>query len=66
MRTGNKPLQPKCPLGAIQAEPMDTEAIKREAWLQEGILVISRHDVRLGWDDAQLVKNLGDKLYVRK
>lgn len=66
MRPGDKPQSPKCPLGAIQLQPMDIDAIKREAWLTQGILIISKHDVRLGWDEAQLVKNLGDKLYGRR
>lgn len=63
MRTGNKPVPPKCPLGAIQPLPMDAEAIKREAWKTQGILIISGNDVRLGWADAQFVKIIGDRIY---
>ena len=43
--------------------PVDAEAIKAAAWNEQGILIVSRHDVRLGWDEAQLVKNLGDRIY---
>lgn len=63
MKTGNRPQPPRSPLGAIQPLPMDTEAIKAAAWNEQGILIVSRHDVRLGWDDAQFVKNLGDRIY---
>ncbi len=63
MKTGNRPLEPRCPLGAIQPLPMDTEAIKRDAWKTQGILIISRHDDRLGWNEAQYLKNLGDRIY---
>lgn len=63
MRHGDKPAAPRSPLGAVQPKPMDVEEIKREAWHREGILVISRHDVRLGWDEAQMVKQLGEKLH---
>ena len=63
MNTGHKPKNPQSPLGAIQPLPMDVEGIKSSAWRDQSILVISRHDVRLGWDEAQMIKNLGDRLY---
>lgn len=63
MKTGHSPAKPRCPLGAIQVDPMDVEGIKTAAWRDHGILVLSRHDVRLGWDEAQMVKNLGDRLH---
>lgn len=66
MRTGHKPQQPRCPLGEIQPLPVDAEEIKREAWRAEGILVISRHDVRLGWDEAMYLKQIGDRVYDTK
>ncbi len=66
MRTGNRPSSPKCPLGALQPLPVDTEAIKAAAWQDQGILIISRHDVRLGWDEAQFVKQLGERIYGKK
>lgn len=63
MRTGNKPASPRSQLGSIQPLPVDAEEIKRAAWRKDGILIISRHDVRLNWCQAQEVKILGDKLY---
>jgi hypothetical protein len=63
MRYGHKPSCLRSPLGEIQPLPVDAEAIKRAAWIEQGILIISKHDARLGWCEAQEVKNLGDKLY---
>lgn len=63
METGNKPQPPRCPLGAIQPTPMNSEAIKRAAWNEQGILVVSRHDERLSWLEQESVKQLGEKLH---
>lgn len=66
MRTGNKPLEPRSSLGAIQPLPVNAEEIKAAAWQDQGILIISRHDVRLGWHEAQMVKHLGERIYGKK
>ena len=50
MNTGNRPNEPRCPLGNIQPVAMDTEEIKRAAWHDQGILVVSIRDVRLSWN----------------
>lgn len=63
MKTGHRPADPRCLLGEIQPLSVDAEEIKRAAWRKDGILIISRHDVRLNWCEAQEVKNLGDKLH---
>lgn len=66
MKTGNRPLDPRCPLGAIQPSVIDTEQIKADAWNNEGILVLSWNDPRLDWFEAQTLKNIGDKIYGTK
>lgn len=66
MKTGHRPANPRSHLGAIQPLPVDAEEIKRAAWRKDGILIISIHDVRLSWCEAQEIKNLGDKLYGKK
>ena len=63
MNTGHKPKQPQCLLGALQPQIQDTEKIKREAWQEQGILVISIYDCRLSWTDAEFVKQLGDRIF---
>lgn len=66
MQTGNKPSDPKCPLGALQPNPVDKERVKAEAWKNDGILVVSMYDRRLNWADAQYIKTIGDMLYGQK
>jgi len=63
MRHGDKPMSPRCLLGSIQPVQMDAEEIKRDAWNNQGILVLSIHDERLNWVDVELVKRLGEKVF---
>ena len=37
----------QCPLGKCQPVPIDAEAVKRDGWNRQGILVVSRDDQRL-------------------
>ena len=39
----------QCPLGKCQTPPIDTEAIKRDGWRDQGILVVHQDDTRLDW-----------------
>ena len=39
------------------------EEIKRAAWQDEGVLVVSDGDPRLTWPERELVRQLGRKLY---
>ena len=43
--------------------PMDTEAIKRSAFENQGIVVVKIDDPRLSWDQREIVKQVGHKLY---
>lgn len=52
----------RCPLGALQPVPMDTERIKADAWKDDGILVVRIEDSRLSWVEAQQLRQIGDKL----
>ena len=53
----------KCPLGKCQPEQIDAEAIKRDGWNLQGILVVSRDDSRLDWVQRESVRQIGDMLY---
>jgi hypothetical protein len=44
----------------------DPEQIKREGWMQEGVLVVKQDDQRLNWPERELVKQLGEKLYGKR
>ena len=66
MRPGDKPTPPRCLLGRIQPLQMDTEEIKRAAWVEQGMLVLSLRDARLRWDEAMYLKQIGDRIYGAK
>ncbi len=53
----------RCPLGKIQSEPMDTEKIKRDGWVDQGILVVDVADPRLDFFQRETVKQIGNQLF---
>jgi hypothetical protein len=57
---------PKCALGRIQIDQMDTEKVKREGWLNEGILVVLVDDPRLDFVEREFVRQIGKRLYEGK
>ena len=54
----------RCPLGRLQVnQKPDPEAVKKQGWKEQHILVISPEDERLDWYEQQLLRNIGDRLY---
>ena len=47
-------------------ERRSPEAVKREGWQEQGLLVVSPEDERLSWPERELVRQLGEKLYGRR
>lgn len=39
------------------------EIVKRDGWVEDGVLVVSETDPRLTWPERELVRQLGRKLY---
>ena len=39
------------------------EQVKRDGWLEQGLLVVSTTDPRLTWPERELIRQLGEKLY---
>ena len=56
----------KCNLGRMQPKQIDAEKIKREAFNNDGILVIKVDDERLSWPEKELIKQIGEKIYKNK
>ncbi len=56
----------RCPLGRLQPNRTDPEAIKREGWREQGILVISPEDERLDWIEREFIQRIGERLYGRR
>ena len=51
------------PLGKIQPTKIDLEKVKKEGWKNDGILVVKKDDERLSWDEQELIKQIGNKIY---
>ena len=46
-----------------ELSPEESEALRRRAWREHQILVISPDDLRLNWMQEQVIRQLGSKLY---
>ncbi len=62
--TDKNPL--KSNLGRMQPKQIDAEKIKREAFNNDGILVVKVNDERLSWPEKELIKQIGEKIYKNK
>ena len=47
-------------------ERRSRERVKREGWLEQGLLAVSVDDERLTWPERELVRQLGEKLYGKR
>ncbi|SFL92704.1 hypothetical protein [Nitrosomonas communis] len=56
----------RCPLGRLQPQVTDLEAIKQNGWREQHILVVSADDDRLDWMERELLKRIGERLYGEK
>lgn len=55
--------QYRCPLGRLQPQSTDLEAIKQAGWRDQHILVVSEEDARLDFVEREFVRRLGERLY---
>ena len=55
--------QYRCPLGRLQPQTSDLEAIKQTGWRDQHILVVSEQDTRLDFVEREFVRRLGERLY---
>ena len=55
--------QYRCPLGRLQPQTSDLEAIKQTGWRDQNILVVSEQDDRLDFVERELVRRIGERLY---
>ena len=40
-----------------------TEDVKRDGWVEQGLLAVNVEDHRLTWPERELVRQLGERLY---
>ena len=53
----------RCPLGRIQPEPSDLEAMKQRGWRDQHILVVNASVDRLDFIEREFVRRIGERLY---
>ncbi len=53
----------RCPLGRLQPQITDLEAIKEQGWRDQHILVVNAEDARLDFFERALVQRIGERLY---
>ena len=53
----------QCPLGRLQPQVTDLDAVKRTGWREQHILVVSDTDERLNFMEQQLVRAIGERLF---
>ena len=49
--------------GGTRRSPED---VKRDGWLEQGLLAVAVDDTRLTWPERELLKQLGEKLYGKR
>ncbi len=53
----------RCPLGRLQPEVTDLDAVKQRGWRDQHILVVNAEDKRLDYLERELVRRIGERLY---
>ena len=52
-----------CPLGRLQPDTTDLDAMKRNGWRDQHILVVNESDERLDFIEREIVRRIGERLY---
>ena len=55
--------QYRCPLGRLQPDTTDLDAMKRNGWRDQHILVVNESDERLDFVEREFVRRIGERLY---
>ena len=55
--------QYRCPLGRLQPDVQDLDAIKQRGWRDQRILVVNASDERLDFIEREIVRRIGERLY---
>jgi hypothetical protein len=48
------------------ANSVDYEAIKKNAFRDQDVLIVNINDTKLPWQERELLKSIGERLYGRK
>lgn len=63
MKTLTRPY--RCPLGRT-SDRADPDAIKRDGWREQHILVVAENDDRLDFVEREFIRRIGERLYGEK
>ena len=55
-----------CALGKVQIPTMDAEQVKRDGWVEQGILVVKVGDDRLDTLQQAAIISIGNTLYGKR
>ena len=55
--------QYRCPLGRLQPNVTDLDAMKRNGWRDQHILVVNESDEQLDFIEREIVRRIGERLY---
>jgi hypothetical protein len=53
----------RCPLGRLQPQATDLDAVKERGWRDQHVLVIHASDARLDFVEQAFVRRIGERLY---
>lgn len=53
----------RCPLGRMQPDATNLEAMKKRGWRDQHILVVNASDERLDFMERELIRRIGERLY---
>lgn len=53
----------RCPLGRLQPDVTDLEAVKETGWREQHILVVAEDDTRLDFVEREFIRRIGERLY---
>ena len=53
----------RCPLGRLQPQATDLDAMKQSGWRDQHILVVSEQDERLDFVEKEIIRRIGERLY---
>lgn len=60
---GGQRARQACAAALAALVPPHPEQVKREGWIEQGILAVNVDDPRLTWPERELVEQLGTRLY---
>ena len=65
MKSGDRPLPPRCALGPAISDKRSAEELTEHVWQERGFFGISLDDPRLRWMERKIIETIGTRIYGR-